>query len=224
MGFRFTKRIRIAKGLNLNIGKKSVGISAGFPGARISKNSSGDVTSSVGIPGTGASFRSTKRASSRSEKMPKANYKTVDVTLDEVVFKEIDDAVNTGIASNRVAFDPDANQQLEVLGEAQFLEDLARLASDEKEGWISGLIIPMPGPEDTWTVGVFLIDNTYAVSQVGVLSPETSSRIYLELSQFMAVNGLVFPVTAKIVPGPPGAGGFEIMAYLKSSLITIGHL
>lgn len=56
MGFRFRKSIKIAPGVRLNLGKKSVGISAGVKGARVSVNSSGRVTKSVGIPGTGISY------------------------------------------------------------------------------------------------------------------------------------------------------------------------
>lgn len=61
MGFRFRKSIKIAPGVRLNIGKKSVGISAGVKGARVSVNSSGRVTKSVGIPGTGVSYVKTSK-------------------------------------------------------------------------------------------------------------------------------------------------------------------
>lgn len=56
MGFRFRKSIKILPGVKLNVGKKGVGISAGVKGARVSVNSSGRVTKSVGIPGTGISY------------------------------------------------------------------------------------------------------------------------------------------------------------------------
>ena len=55
--FRFRRSVKIAPGLRLNINKKSVGMSAGVRGARYSINSSGRRTSSVGIPGTGLSYR-----------------------------------------------------------------------------------------------------------------------------------------------------------------------
>ena len=41
MGLRFRKSIKIAPGVKMNIGKKSVGISVGTKGARMSINSSG---------------------------------------------------------------------------------------------------------------------------------------------------------------------------------------
>ena len=56
MGFRFRKSFKIAPGVRVNVGKKSVGISAGVKGARVSVNSKGRVTKTVGLPGTGISY------------------------------------------------------------------------------------------------------------------------------------------------------------------------
>ena len=35
MGLRFRKKIKIAKGLNINLSKSGIGISAGIPGLRV---------------------------------------------------------------------------------------------------------------------------------------------------------------------------------------------
>ena len=59
MGLRFRKSIGLGKGIRLNLGKGSVGISAGAKGARFSVNSSRGATSSVGVPGTGLSYSNT---------------------------------------------------------------------------------------------------------------------------------------------------------------------
>ena len=61
MGFRFRKSVKIAPGVRLNIGKKSVGISAGVKGARVSVNSSGRKTTTVGLPGTGLSYSKSEK-------------------------------------------------------------------------------------------------------------------------------------------------------------------
>ena len=56
MGFRFQKRIRIFKGLTLNLSKSGSSWTVGRPGASV--NHRGDkVTGNVGIPGTGLSYR-----------------------------------------------------------------------------------------------------------------------------------------------------------------------
>lgn len=62
---RFRKSVKIAPGVKLNINKNSVGISAGVKGARVSVNSKGQKTTSVGIPGTGISY--VNRTSSKSK-------------------------------------------------------------------------------------------------------------------------------------------------------------
>ena len=61
MGFRFRKSFKIAPGVRVNVGKKSVGISAGVKGACVSVNSSGRKTTTVGIPGTGLSSQKTEK-------------------------------------------------------------------------------------------------------------------------------------------------------------------
>ena len=59
--FRFRKSLKLAPGVRLNIGKKSVGISAGPRGARHSISSSGRRTTSVGIPGSGLSYQTSHK-------------------------------------------------------------------------------------------------------------------------------------------------------------------
>lgn len=56
MGLNFRKSINLGNGFKLNIGKKSVGISGGVKGARVSMNSSGRKTATFSIPGTGLSY------------------------------------------------------------------------------------------------------------------------------------------------------------------------
>jgi hypothetical protein len=56
MVFRFQKRIRIFKGLTLNLSKSGTSWTVGGPGASV--NVRGDkVTGTVGAPGTGLSYR-----------------------------------------------------------------------------------------------------------------------------------------------------------------------
>lgn len=62
MGFRFQKRIRLFKGLTLNLSKTGTSVSVGGPGASI--NLKGDkVTGTVGVPGSGLSYRETATVS-----------------------------------------------------------------------------------------------------------------------------------------------------------------
>ncbi|MDO4173693.1 MAG: DUF4236 domain-containing protein [Eubacteriales bacterium] len=56
MGLRFRKSIKIAKGVRVNLNKKSVGVTIGGKGAKVSINSSGRKSATVGIPGSGLSY------------------------------------------------------------------------------------------------------------------------------------------------------------------------
>lgn len=56
MGFRFQKRIRIFKGLTLNLSKSGTSWALGGRGASVNLKD-GKATGNVGIPGTGLSYR-----------------------------------------------------------------------------------------------------------------------------------------------------------------------
>ena len=56
MGLNFRKSITLGKGIKLNLGKKSAGISVGVKGAHYSVNTKGNQRATIGIPGTGLSY------------------------------------------------------------------------------------------------------------------------------------------------------------------------
>lgn len=55
MGFNIRKRIKIAPGLHLNLGKNGVSVSAGIKGATVNLGKDGTRTT-LGIPGSGMSY------------------------------------------------------------------------------------------------------------------------------------------------------------------------
>jgi hypothetical protein len=84
--------MKILPGIRLNFGKSSVGISAGVPGARVSLNSSGRVTGSVGIPGSGLYWVESKsikkkRAKAKSSRKV-ASTRTEETIVDDEVYVE----------------------------------------------------------------------------------------------------------------------------------------
>jgi len=90
MGLRFRRSMKILPGIRLNIGKSSVGISAGIPGARVSLNSRGRVTGSAGIPGSGLYWVESKsikkkRAKSKSPRTV-ASTRTEETIVDDEVY------------------------------------------------------------------------------------------------------------------------------------------
>jgi tetratricopeptide (TPR) repeat protein len=62
MSLRFRRSIRIAPGVRLNLTKRGIGLTAGVRGAHYSVHSSGAVTRSVGLPGTGLYYQDRRRA------------------------------------------------------------------------------------------------------------------------------------------------------------------
>ena len=71
--FRLAKSVKLGKGVRLNLSKTGIGLSAGVPGARYSVHSSGRTTKSVGLPGSGVSYRETHSVgSSRRSSTPRA--------------------------------------------------------------------------------------------------------------------------------------------------------
>ena len=84
MGFRFRRSMKILPGIRLTVGKKSIGISAGVPGARVSLNSSGRVTSSAGIPGSGLYWTESKSI----KKKRATSTRTEETIVDDEVYVE----------------------------------------------------------------------------------------------------------------------------------------
>jgi hypothetical protein len=57
MGFRFRRSIKIAPGMRLNVGKRSLSVTGGMSGAKITTGTAG-TSVTTGAPGTGLSFTS----------------------------------------------------------------------------------------------------------------------------------------------------------------------
>lgn len=68
MGLRFRKSISIIPGVKLNFGKTGMSVSTGVPGFRKTFHTSGRVTTSVGIPGTGLYYVDTKNTRTQNNR------------------------------------------------------------------------------------------------------------------------------------------------------------
>lgn len=55
--FQFRKRMKIIKGISLNVSKKGLGVSAGPKGLKLSQSATRRISGSAGIPGSGLSYR-----------------------------------------------------------------------------------------------------------------------------------------------------------------------
>ena len=90
MGMRYRKSIGLGKGVRLNVGKGSLGISAGVKGAHVSVNSKRGVTTSVGAPGTGVSYSKTTGWGSKSKADSTRDYEP------DTDLEALDDDTDTG--------------------------------------------------------------------------------------------------------------------------------
>lgn len=68
MGLRFRKSISIIPGVKLNFGKTGMSVSTSVPGFRKTFHTSGRVTTSVGIPGTGLYYVDTKNTRTQNNR------------------------------------------------------------------------------------------------------------------------------------------------------------
>ena len=71
MGLRFRKSINICKGVKLNVGTKGLSVSLGMKGLHHTIHTSGRMTSTIGLPGTGLSYvknSSWKKKKKKSDK------------------------------------------------------------------------------------------------------------------------------------------------------------
>jgi len=77
MGFRFQRRVRIAPGVRLNLSKSGVGVSVGRTGLRFGMNAKRKKYFSVGLPGTGFSYRTFFGHPVTTEALKKIGYAVV---------------------------------------------------------------------------------------------------------------------------------------------------
>ena len=68
MGLRFRRSISIVPGVKLNFGKTGMSVSAGMPGFHKTFHTSGKVTTSVGIPGTGIYYVDTQNPNKQNNR------------------------------------------------------------------------------------------------------------------------------------------------------------
>nr|DAX89274.1 MAG TPA: Protein of unknown function (DUF4236) [Caudoviricetes sp.] len=83
MGTRFRKSIKLGSGVKLNVGKTGLSLSAGTKGARVTMNSKGRVTGTVGVPGTGVSYTSTLGSGAKSKRNKSQRYDYNDYAFNE---------------------------------------------------------------------------------------------------------------------------------------------
>lgn len=73
MGLRFRKSVTLCKGVKLNFGKTGMSVSVGGKGYHKTINTKGQVTTSMGIPGTGIYYTDTKKIGGNKQSSSRNN-------------------------------------------------------------------------------------------------------------------------------------------------------
>jgi len=80
MGLNFRKSVKILPGVKLNFSKSGVSISAGVPGFRKSISTTGRVTTTYSIPGTGIYYKDTKNIKNKKKTTTSSKSSTTKTT------------------------------------------------------------------------------------------------------------------------------------------------
>lgn len=86
MGLKFRKSVNLGGGVKLNLNKQSAGVSFGGKGHRVSVNTKGKVTKTVGVPGTGLYYTSTvgKKSGKKGSSKTSSKKQSADPTWGEI--------------------------------------------------------------------------------------------------------------------------------------------
>lgn len=160
MGLRFRKSVTLCKGVKLNFGKTGMSVSVGGKGYHKTINTKGQVTTSVGIPGSGIFYTDTKRLGGNRQANTQRNtqnqYYTQNAIREPqpVTEYEINDSIesylnpqeqniNSGFVKNEVIQEPEDR----TYKETETVENVPKLISEDE---IRNLYLKSDEPVD-WT-------------------------------------------------------------------------
>lgn len=160
MGLRFRKSVTLCKGVKLNFGKTGMSVSVGGKGYHKTINTKGQVTTSVGIPGSGIYYTDTKRLGENRQANTQRNtqnqyYNHNAIRESQPVQKyEINDSIesylnpqeqniDSGFVKNEVIQEPEER----TYNETETVENVPKLISEDE---IRNLYLKSDEPVD-WT-------------------------------------------------------------------------
>ncbi len=159
MGLRFRKSISIIPGVKLNFGKTGMSVSTGVPGFRKTFHTSGRVTTSVGIPGTGLYYVDTKNTRTQNNRRTtQTRQETQTYYSEPTTYETRENTVSdysASIQSHNVAPVP-TNYELSTPVEPVVVEQLdtnslksIHKTSDDSIDWTEVLVSSIP-PDETY--------------------------------------------------------------------------
>lgn len=171
MGLRFRKSISIIPGVKLNFGKTGMSVSTGVPGFRKTFHTSGKVTTSVGIPGTGLYYVDTKNShASNNQRDTRANR-----VHNQTDFDTIQDEPDTEYTSYTDVTEDTMNSPSSVVQiDSSVLKSIHKTVDDSVD-WTEVLVSPL-APADSYNQEMWTYYHDIAPK---ILSGEIDS--YLQL-------------------------------------------
>lgn len=146
MGLRFRKSISIIPGVKLNFGKTGMSVSTGVPGFRKTFHTSGRVTTTVGIPGTGLYYVDTKNTKTQKNTTSAQSRREASTYYPTSTFEtEKQNSNYTTVDNNEsVSSTPNSNttKQLDI----NLLKSIHK-SSDDSIDWTEILVSPVPPDE-----------------------------------------------------------------------------
>ena len=97
MGLRFRKSVTLCKGVKLNFGKSGMSVSVGGKGYRKTINTKGQVTTSMGIPGTGIYYTDTKKIGGNKQSSSRKNTSISDYGQSDFIDSQEEYAINSKV-------------------------------------------------------------------------------------------------------------------------------
>lgn len=199
MGLRFRKSVTLCKGVKLNFGKTGMSVSVGGKGYHKTINTKGQVTTSVGIPGSGIYYTDTKRLGENRQANTQRNTQNQYYTQNAirkpqpVMEYEINDSIesylnpqeqniNSGFMKNEVIQEPEER----TYKETETVENVPKLSSEDE---IRNLYLKSDEPVD-WTE---------------LLVSTTADDVFMEQDKWIFLKG----ISHRILSG-------DIDAYLET--------
>lgn len=158
MGLRFRKSIAIIPGVKLNFGKTGMSVSMGVPGFRKTFHTSGRVTTSVGIPGTGLYYVDTKNTRTQSNRRTQTHQETPTYRSEPTYNEEQRNYTNDHVAVEAAEYSAPVPSNYELSAPIDFdtvqqldttsLKSIHK-ASDDSIDWTEVLVSPV-APDETY--------------------------------------------------------------------------
>lgn len=173
MGLRFRKSLSLFPGVKLNFGTTGMSVSTGVPGFRKTFHTSGRVTTSVGIPGTGLYYVDTKNTKKQSDRRTSQtqSIRSTDSSLNQrhdtfagsqasydvwdaysSANEEADRVVHTPVNQVEYSTEHDSVPETVQLDTAS-LKSIHK-SSDDSVDWTEVLVSPLP-PDESYNQGMW---------------------------------------------------------------------